>query len=201
MVAARLGRAFEKIRQDWFKVFDRTIMEATLRELCNKKLNLQEFSSCTKGRALGGDAEFAMKAFQLLVTRDWIKNRSYLPPTEVDLFMRRLAKFVQSVLQSKKLVLYLVSYDPSFNRIVSEKDVSPPERFTFDIIRYVTGRDPLPGEITAVFAKVQQFTLMTQGVVACAFGDEKTAEAIRDQLKQNQLQRSLETILGETESS
>lgn len=130
---------------------------------------------------MGGVADLALRAYQLIQSTRLISAQKYIPPSDGQDFADLL--WAQVCGTHMDDVFELVDR-------YHEKPADEAERFSFDVARYITCDDDglSPPSMFALMVEIMMLTPQLTGhtamIVAAAFADEKTVQDMRAQLEQ-----------------
>ena len=122
---------------------------------------------------LGGEADLALRGFQIYLSSGFVANHDYIFKDERRDFTDILCDKVCGARVGKAL-RYISRY-----RRVEDDTYAQLFRFSSDIARYITESEKPLAETTAVAVAVPDFVVMNQVVVAHAFGDLETIREIK----------------------
>jgi len=117
---------------------------------------------------LGGEAELAIKAYQLYLVSGFLAQHSYIPLEKGKDFADILYNKVCGE-QLKICIDYVMRYAEAENDGASQLF-----RFTHDVAKYITGKKTALEESMSIANLFPIFTLNNHTVVASCFGDNKT---------------------------
>jgi hypothetical protein len=168
---------FERDRNAWFENCLQTIAEVNRRTDASIKI---------ASRRMGGAADLALRAYQLMQAARLMSLKEYVPPSD--------GRDFSDLLWAQVCGTYLDDVIGMVHRYKESKKqpkerFAEEERFALDVAHYITAESRWAHALTpGLMMETPQLTAHTLMIVARAFGDKETFEDIEAQLlrKQNE---------------
>lgn len=168
-ISTDIAKGLEEVRKRWFETGVSLLEEARKGE---KPLEIKIVC-----RTLGGEADFAIKAYQLLLTSGFLAQHSYIPRSEGKDFADILyAQVCETTVQ--ETMLYLERY----NEVQDDRGTQL-FRLASDIARYITGSEAHLAESMILVSTIPIYVDFTHIVVAYAFGDQDTVRELQSKVR------------------
>ena len=168
-IAQDIAIRMEGVREDWFAACVKNLQDMSHGE------DVDSYEIEVKNVHIGGEAELAAKAYQLLLASDCLALHEYIPPREGPDFANILWSLVCGV-QLEKCLPYISRYNEVWNDGTG-KQIS---RFNIDVASYITDHENPLYEAMCIGPIHLAFYLANHEVVATAFGDVKTVKELRE---------------------
>jgi len=133
-----------------------------------------------KNTSLGGEAELAIKAYQLYLTSLFLGEHEYISPKDVRDFADLLYAQVSGT-QLEQCLDYLSRY--------TEPEIDGGTqlfRFSSDVAKYITASEAPLIEAMAISSAFGTFVALHHMLVAEIFGDEKTVKRMRKVIREKE---------------
>lgn len=158
----------EKIASN-FAIFRKEQFDFTVRNIANRKIPYYQ-------QILGGDADFALKGYQLWVFAIFPRTSDYMPAPN----FREFAGYVSLALYGNEQKA-VEGYFHQFHEYRKD-EADQLIRVAIPIADYIVGEsDPVAWTITARLLPI--FTINTQMVIADEFNDRRTLQSLELQMK------------------
>lgn len=169
--AIQLAAILTKVREHWF-------------DLCVKDIEQFEIKHPERrvrvlNRALAGKADLALRAYQLIGAGSFIQNRHYIPKRAEEMYLDSLRVAVWGD-NEPAIKDFFVHY---YEALISRGEKPSRFRLSTDLACYITGAEPMAGEVLAILPMVLMFSGFTLGEIATAFSDEKEPDVIELELR------------------
>jgi hypothetical protein len=163
-ISLNISKGLEEMRKIWFDSCVKKIQST----LFNKDFqNIQEINT-----HLEGEAELAIKAYQLYIVSGFLAEHLYIPPSEGKAFADILYAQVCGT-KIEEILTFLSSYEE-----VHGKAEQQTFRFCFDVAKNIMGDKGALAASVLIDMFIPSFIAINQYVVAECFGDKKTAEEL-----------------------
>ncbi|MEW6515473.1 MAG: hypothetical protein AB1439_01025 [candidate division FCPU426 bacterium] len=171
-IPAELGQRLAQLRQQWFEAWVEGI----------RRFNRQQRQTGVRipleHSRLGGEAEIALRVYQVNLVADYLRRYPYLPGQEAVDF---LAKLEQQVFGAEREVCL------SYRKKTESDEADPVGRFAAHVpavSAYLAGRNP--GDLVAklLLDKLPAWVEGNQLEIAQALGDKRTANKLGNRLRQ-----------------
>lgn len=174
-ISLYIAKEMEDIRKEWFGWCVRTFEKATDSFKQEKDIDHQIE---VKNKHLSGEAELAIKAYQLRMASSFIATHEYIS--------RREGKYFADLLYAQVCGTQLEECFPYFNRYLmmdKENEGSSIYFFLKDVANYITGNQATLVEVTFIQPIFLILADATCLAIAYAFGDEETSKEIQERLE------------------
>jgi|APSaa5957512535_1039671.scaffolds.fasta_scaffold40417_4 hypothetical protein len=160
-IALNIAQSIEKSSEEW--------LDAVVQKFENG-------STDVLNTAFDGDAELAIKAYQLFLASSFIAENQYIPPED--------GKDFADVLFASTCGTRLSDVLEFFGRYVEVADEGSAQltRFTNDIAKYITGAEAPLQEMLLIVPSTIHLAWLNKLIVATHFKDESTASKVRERL-------------------
>ena len=167
MISLNISKGLEDVRLKWF-------------DLCVKILRQ---SSSVKGELvnthLGGEAELAIKGYQLWLVSGFLAQHAYISPEEGQDFAEILYAYVGGTKLDECMAF--------FRRYHEVQPGNGTQLFLFasDVAKYITGKEAPLAENMLISSAFPTFVALTHMVVAECFGDKETVNELMSKLNKD----------------
>jgi hypothetical protein len=170
-VSLCIAKELEEIRIDWFDSCVQ-LLQGVFGQDHYAHLDLR-----TENTELGGEAELAIKAYQLYCTSGFLGQHSYVDPKEG----RDFATLVYSQVCGTGLEDCLVYF-----RRYKDDGVSAAQmrHFSSDVARYIAGDHGMVAGSAVIVTMMESLIDACHGAVAACFGDDETLDQLAKQQKE-----------------
>jgi len=170
--AFQLAATLAKVREHWFG-------------LCLNVIEQFEAEHPERGvqivhRALAGNGDFALRAFQFIDAASFIQSKQYIPKRDEEVYLDS-ARVAFWGTEESAIKYFFVRYFEA--EISGTWDKSPITRLSTDLAGYITAADPLASEMITIATMVPMLSGFTFLQIATAFGDTKEAARIERDLR------------------
>jgi hypothetical protein len=158
-IALNIAQSIEKSSEEWFD----TIVH-----------KFEDGSTDVVNTSYGGDAELAIKAYQLFLASSFIGENQYILPED--------GKDFADVLFASTCGTKLTDVLEFFGRYVEVSDDSGAQlsRFTGDVARYITGSQAPIQEMLIIAPSIVNLSWLNKLIIATHFKDKSKAAQIRE---------------------
>ena len=170
VISQSIASGLEAARKDWFQ------MCVEFLQRIDGKAHKYSWVPKVKNCNLGGEADLALRGFQIYLSSGFVANHDYIFKDERRDFIDILCDKVCGAGVAKALK-YVSRY-----RRVEDDTYAQLFRISSDIARYITESEKPLAETKAVAMAVPDFVAMNQAVVAHAFGDLETIKEIKKKI-------------------
>ena len=160
-IALNIAQSIEKSSEEWFD----TIVH-----------KFEDGSTDVVNTSFGGDAELAIKAYQLFLASSFIGENQYILPED--------GKDFADVLFASTCGTKLTDVLEFFGRYVEVADDGSAQltRFTNDVAKYITGSEAPLLEMLLIAPSTVHLAWSNKLIIATHFKDESKAKEIREYL-------------------
>lgn len=171
MISFKISKGLEDVRKTWFNSCVKVLQENSSKKgkdsLAIKILNIH----------LGGEADLAIKAFQLYLVSGFLSQHSYISPSKGKDF----ADILYAQVCGTQIVECLVFFS-RYQEALSERGKQL-FRFTSDVTKYITGNKAPLNESMLIIPTVPLFVSLNHIVVANCFGDNKMVKKLESNIE------------------
>ncbi len=163
-ISLNISKGLDEMRKIWFD----SCVEKIQSNLSNKDSpNIEEINT-----HLEGEAELAIKAYQLYIVSGFLAQHLYIPPSEGKDFADILYAQVCGT-KIKEILAFLSSYDEVHGEVEQQTF-----RFCSDVAKHIMGDKGALAASILIVPSIPSFIAINQYVVAECFGDKKTANEL-----------------------
>jgi len=168
-IALNIAKGLEDVRTMWFNSCVQTLKEKSP-EQDDDSVEIEAVNN-----RLGGNADLAIKAYQLFLTSSSIGQHNYIKSSE--------GKDFADILYAQVCGINLEECLSFFSRYHKANDGGTQLfRFSSDVAKYITGKEAPLSESMLIASTVPKFMAINHIVVARSFGDDKTVHKINSKL-------------------
>jgi len=171
-ICTSIASELQELRQRWFRSFLDLILKYSGKEVVNS--------------ALEGEAELALKAYQLYLVSSFLAGHEYIPQHEGKDFADLLYAQVCGT-QLPECLHFLERYH-EVGSDTSEEVGRQTFRVASDVLEYILGGENPWVEASASIHLFPAYGLLHHAVVANSFGDDQTVQIIRERITKMQSQ-------------
>lgn len=173
-ISLYITKELEDVRKEWFGWCVRTFEKAADSFKQEKDMDYQIE---VKNKHLSGEAELAIKAYQLFLASGFIAKHKYISQQE--------GKYFADLLYAQVCGTQLEECLPYFHHYLTTRESEGHHVYFFlkDVANYITGNQATLVEVTFIQPIFLILVDATCLAIAYAFGDEETSKEIRERLE------------------
>lgn len=131
-------------------------------------------------RALAGNSNLALRAFQFIDAGSFIQSRQYIPKRDEDMYLDSARAAIWGAREPVIKDFFVRYFEAEISGSGQKSRIT---RLSVDLASYITGAEALAGEMVMIAPMVPMFSGLTFAEIATAFGDKKEVARIEGELR------------------
>lgn len=171
MISLNISKGLEDVRKTWFNSCVKVLQENSSKKgkdsLAIKIVHIR----------LGGEANLAIKAFQLYLVSGFLSQHSYISPSKGKDF----ADILYAQVCGTQIVECLAFFS-RYQEVLSDRGTQL-FQFTSDVSKYITGNKAPLNESMLIMPNIPLFVSLNHIVIANCFGDNKMVKKLKSDIE------------------
>ena len=171
MISLNISKGLEDVRKTWFNSCVKVLQENSSKKgkdsLAIKIVHIR----------LGGEANLAIKAFQLYLVSGFLSQHSYISPSKGKDF----ADILYAQVWGTQIVECLAFFS-RYQEVLSDRGTQL-FQFTSDVSKYITGNKAPLNESMLIMPNIPLFVSLNHIVIANCFGDNKMVKKLKSDIE------------------